>query len=160
TDLYVNRLGVRDDEESLNAPEIVVIGDSIAMGWGVQQDETFAQLIERRTGRKVLNAAVSSYGTVREMKMLNRIDLSHATHLIIQYTENDWPENRSFRSDGYLGAGPESALRADMESDRRRTRYWFGRYTAYLIGRLFVSKANADDDRPPPLSEQAELFVH
>src|SRR5262245_57014930 len=31
----VNRLGLRDDEKSLDAPEIIVLGDSEAMGWGV-----------------------------------------------------------------------------------------------------------------------------
>ena len=29
----VNSLGVRDEEGALDAPEIVVIGDSVAMGW-------------------------------------------------------------------------------------------------------------------------------
>jgi hypothetical protein len=62
----VNTIGVRDNQRSLTQPEIVVAGDSYAMGWGVQQDESFPELIERRTGRRVLNAAVSSYGTVRE----------------------------------------------------------------------------------------------
>jgi hypothetical protein len=33
------------------------------MGWGVAQDATFAAIIARETGRRVLNAAVSSYGT-------------------------------------------------------------------------------------------------
>ena len=74
TPYEVNSLGVRDDEASLAAPEIVVVGDSVAMGWGVEQDETFAQLIERRTSRRVLNASVSSYGTVRELRLLDRID--------------------------------------------------------------------------------------
>ncbi len=30
----VNSLGVRDTEDSLVAPEVVVLGDSVAMGWG------------------------------------------------------------------------------------------------------------------------------
>src|SRR4029077_2394599 len=37
TPYVVNSLGVRDDERSLAQPEIVVVGDSYAMGWGVQQ---------------------------------------------------------------------------------------------------------------------------
>src|SRR5690349_19547199 len=62
TTVTINSLGVRDDEQSLNAPQIFVLGDSIAMGWGVQDDETFASLVEKETGIKVLNLAVSSYG--------------------------------------------------------------------------------------------------
>ena len=72
TQFVVNRIGVRDNQRSLEQPEIVVAGDSYAMGWGVQQDESFPELIERRTGRRVLNAAMSSYGTVRERRMLDR----------------------------------------------------------------------------------------
>src|SRR5262245_1272614 len=32
-----NRLGLRDDDASLVKPEIVVLGDSHAMGWGVAE---------------------------------------------------------------------------------------------------------------------------
>jgi len=89
TPYVVNSLGVRDDERSLAQPEIVVVGDSYAMGWGVQQSESFPEVLERRTGRRVLNAAVASYGTVREMRLLGRIDLSRTTTLIVQYCAND-----------------------------------------------------------------------
>lgn len=58
TELGVNSAGFRDDEASLNAPEIVVLGDSQAMGWGVGQGMTFADLIETETGRKTLNTGV------------------------------------------------------------------------------------------------------
>jgi hypothetical protein len=44
----VNSAGVRDDEGSLRHPEVIVLGDSHAMGWGVEQDETFPQLIEKK----------------------------------------------------------------------------------------------------------------
>src|SRR5687768_4014732 len=30
----INRKGLRDDERSLEAPEIIVLGDSYTMGWG------------------------------------------------------------------------------------------------------------------------------
>jgi len=36
-EVRVNHLGVRDDEASLVAPDVIVIGDSHAMGWGVDQ---------------------------------------------------------------------------------------------------------------------------
>ena len=53
-----------------------MLGDSHAMGWGVEQEEALPQVLARKSGRKVLNAAVSSYGTVREMLMLDRLDTS------------------------------------------------------------------------------------
>jgi hypothetical protein len=87
---------LRDDEESLFSPEIVVVGDSQAMGWGVSQDLTFSSLLENALGKPILNAAISSYGTARELKILERIDLSNLKFLIIQYSDNDYRENRTY----------------------------------------------------------------
>jgi lysophospholipase L1-like esterase len=125
TQFVVNTLGVRDNQRSLAEPEIVVAGDSYAMGWGVQQDESFPELIERRTGRRVLNAAVSSYGTVREGRLLDRVDLSRTTTLIVQYAPNDFNENDEFlkRGNQYTPSRREEWLAAIAEQ-RRRGRYW------------------------------------
>jgi len=120
----VNSLGVRDDEASQAKPQIVVAGDSYAMGWGVQQEEAFPQVIERRTGRRVLNAAVASYGTVREMRLLDRVDLSRATTLVVQYCSNDFGENEEFEKHGnrHVPSGEEAWLSAIAEQ-QRVTRY-------------------------------------
>jgi hypothetical protein len=120
----VNSLGVRDDEASLTAPEIVVAGDSYAMGWGVRQEEAFPQVIERRTGRRVLNAAVASYGTVREMRLLDRVDMSHATTIVIQYCANDFDENEQFEKHGnrHVPSGEQDWLGA-IAQQRRDARY-------------------------------------
>jgi len=88
----VNRMGLRDTEANLAAPDVIVIGDSHAMGWGVNQDQSFPRVLGQKTGLKVLNAAVSSYATVREMRMLDRLDTSHLKVLVIQYDDNDQPE--------------------------------------------------------------------
>ena len=42
----VNHQGLRDDEKSLQKPDIIVVGDSYAMGWGVNQEETFASTLQ------------------------------------------------------------------------------------------------------------------
>jgi hypothetical protein len=125
TPYIVNSLGVRDDERSLAQPEIVVVGDSYAMGWGVQQSESFPEVLERRTGHRVLNAAVSSYGTVREMRMLDRIDLSRATTLIVQYDWNDFPENEEFLKNGnrHVPSSRDTWLSAAMPPTRV-PKYW------------------------------------
>jgi lysophospholipase L1-like esterase len=125
TPYVVNSLGVRDDEASLAQPDIVVVGDSYAMGWGVQQDEAFPQVIARRTGRRVLNTGVSSYGTVREMRLLDRVDLSRATTLIVQYCSNDYPENDEFEQHGnrHIPSSREAWLSARVQP-RRVPKYW------------------------------------
>lgn len=99
TEYRTNSKGLRDDELSLEKPDIIVLGDSYAMGWGVQQNETFPQQLEKITGKKVLNAAMSSYGTARELKSLNNLDTSRLQYLIIQYCRNDVVENKQFIMD-------------------------------------------------------------
>ena len=51
-----------------------MLGDSYAMGWGVEQGESFPEILEAATGLRVLNAGVPSYGTPRELLMLERLD--------------------------------------------------------------------------------------
>jgi hypothetical protein len=131
----INSQFLRDDEPSLHSPVIIVLGDSHAMGFGVGQDKTFAQIIERRTGMKVLNAAVHSYGTVREMRLLDRLDTNGVKYLIIQYCNNDYYENSLFLKNGDLkiSSFEEHARKVDMYVDAKG--YYIGKYAAQLIGR-------------------------
>lgn len=71
----VNSKGVRDDEDSLTNPEIIFAGDSITMGWGIEQDKTYPQIIEKKLKMKSLNAGISSFGTAREMALLKRFNI-------------------------------------------------------------------------------------
>ncbi len=96
TKYHINSFGLRDDKNSLIAPDIIVLGDSHAMGWGSNQDQSFASLIEKQSNLKVLNAAISSYGTARQYLMLKKLDKSNLKYLIIQYCPNDYPENDLF----------------------------------------------------------------
>lgn len=80
---------------NFNKGDIVILGDSIAMGWGVNDNETFSYHLEKGLKKNVYNLAVSSYGTVREIK---RYKLSpffdNSDTLIIQYHPNDLGENK------------------------------------------------------------------
>tara|TARA_B100000902_G_scaffold398177_1_gene464077 strand:+ start:1209 stop:2192 length:984 start_codon:yes stop_codon:yes gene_type:complete len=74
---------------------IVVLGDSIAMGWGVNNDETFSYHLEKKLNKKVYNMAVSSYGSVREIKRLKLSPFyENSNTIIIQYHPNDLGENK------------------------------------------------------------------
>lgn len=76
---------------------IAVIGDSHAMGWGVNDDETFSARIQKLTGRPVYNLAVASYGTARELIRLEKSGvLDKVDTVIIQYCNNDKSENLKF----------------------------------------------------------------
>ena len=136
TDVYVNSLGLRDDEDSLKGPEIIVIGDSFAMGWGVEQEETFASLIEKESGLKVLNAGISSYETVRQILMLKRADTSKLKYLIVQYANNDNFPNRALLAAGLVSRKTEQDFRRAQDKHARTTRYVFGRHVYRLIKSL------------------------
>ncbi len=134
-----NSLGVRDDENSLSAPEVVVLGDSFAMGWGVAQDETFPKILQKMTDRKTLNASISSYGTVREMRMLNRVDTSGLRFLVIAYCDNDYRENRTFLDNANkLDIQSKEILESLQAAHAQATKYYFGKYslalTRFIVG--------------------------
>jgi hypothetical protein len=115
------------------------------MGWGVEQEQSFPQLLERKTGRRVLNTGVSSYGTAREVAMLGRVDLSRVTHLILQYCDNDEWENDHFVTTGVVNDRIERVWTAEVEAQAARNRYWFGKYTLWWIDRLMEKSAQADE---------------
>jgi hypothetical protein len=125
----INVLGTRDDEASLQHPEIVVAGDSFAMGWGVNQEETFAKQLEKKIGIKVLNAAVASYGTAREMMILRRFPTDRMKYLIIQYCGNDIDENREFYlNQNQLPIMSSQQYKEYQELYKDSLRYFFGKY--------------------------------
>jgi lysophospholipase L1-like esterase len=162
----VNSLGVRDDEAALDGPELVVLGDSVAMGWGVAQEETFAALLARSTGMRVLNAAVSSYGTARELRLLDRVDRQRLAWLVIQYNANDAGENLVFMKEGNRQI---ARSRAKFEDTSRRYEakraYYPGKY-AYESLRMLARDLEARIAPRPPRAAapapavEADAFVN
>lgn len=132
----INSLGVRDDEESLVAPEVVVLGDSVAMGWGVEQEGAFPAVLERLTGRRILNAGISSFGTVRELRMLERVDRSRLEHLVIQYSDNDAYENETYLAAGDLRVLTPEEYQRTVENDAAALRYFPGKYALNAVVQL------------------------
>lgn len=133
---HVNSIGLRDTESSLDKPEIIVLGDSYAMGWGVEQNETFSQVLENLTGKKVLNAGVSSYGTAREMLFTKRLDLSNVKYLVIQYSNNDFEENSYYIENNFnLQIMTEQDYNKQCSEHENRKRY-----TLLLFTQLFLKQ--------------------
>ena len=153
TEVRVNSLGTRDDEASLHRPSIVVLGDSQAMGWGVEESETFSMLLEGTCGQKVLNAAVPSYGTAREIGLLKRVDTDALDWLIVQYHENDLRENFIFKLRGNVLTGQSKAEYEALQTQAVRQRHYFpGKHAQQFARHLFsgVTEALA---RPSERSE-------
>lgn len=139
TEIAVNSAGLRDDEASLDAPRIIVLGDSQAMGWGVEDGHTFADYIELETGERTLNAGVSSYGTARELLMLSRLDTSNLETVIVQYSDNDAWENRAFLSTESLEAMSQDAYQSMVDENAVTANSGFGRYLT-AFARIFYSE--------------------
>lgn len=160
----VNRLGLRDGDASLDAPEVIVLGDSHAMGWGVEQDQALPQVLARTTGLKVLNAAVSSFGTAREMMLLDRLDASRLRVLIIQYTDNDLLENRTYKAEGnHLPIMTQTQYEHVVRHYASQRSYYPGKYLFRLCMKVLrLEEPEPDQMKMDPASptEEAELFVN
>lgn len=86
-----------DHPISYNNNAIIVLGDSHAMGWGVNDQDTFSAILEKKINRPVYNLAVAGYGTPRELIRLEKSNLiNEAETIIIQYCYNDYGENKDF----------------------------------------------------------------
>jgi len=162
-EFLINRLGVRDDDASLDQPRVVMLGDSITMGWGVEQDEAFPSVFERLTGQRTLNAGVSSYGTVRELRMLEQVDRSALTDLIIQYSANDAKENQSF-VDGTFRVLSRERYERTVTEQAALLRYHPGKHALNLLvlfrnavrDRLATTASNHTSSR----EREVRAFLH
>jgi len=159
-ELRVNREGLRDSEGALQGPDVIVLGDSFAMGWGVAQEQAFPQRLAALTGLKVLNAGVPSYGTAREVKLLERLDVAHLRLLVVQYDENDYNENESLeRHDGHLPIRTREQYEATVRRQQRERRYFPFKHTLGIVGGLLRREGSALDVPLPGERREAEAFL-
>jgi hypothetical protein len=136
----INRLGLRDDDSSLNKPAIISIGDSYGMGWGVEQDSTYSQQLEALSHQKVLNTAISSYGTAREITSLHRFDTSAMKCLVIQYYDNDVEENTDYiKNNHVLKISTRQVYDKTVQSEKVASAYYPGKHFLN-ISQLFIKQ--------------------
>ena len=90
------RLNMVDDNIQEDEKIIAILGDSLTMGWGVNDNETFSYNLQKLLNKKVINLGVASYGTVREIKRLKLNKFyDQVDTVIIQYHLNDIYENKN-----------------------------------------------------------------
>jgi len=97
----INSMGFRDDEISLGKnPDqyrIMVLGCSNTVGWGVEQENVFTALIEKKLNKtkfpveyQVINAGVGNYNTLLEsIQIKDRIQHLDPNMVILHYYIND-----------------------------------------------------------------------
>ena len=95
----INQKGLRDHEHSYARPNdtrrILVIGDSFAWGYGVEESERYSQLLETSLGVEVINAGVSGYSTDQELLWFRSEGIKYETDLVILgFTGNDIGHNQ------------------------------------------------------------------
>lgn len=139
TSYAVNSMGLRDQEEDLTRPEIIFLGDSFTMGWGVEQDESYPELLENKLQRKGLNASISSYGTAREHLLFQKTDHQNCQLLVLQYCSNDEEENEYYvQSDFNFKPSSKKVYRGRCFYDKINGAYYAFKYSfsifKYSIG--------------------------
>ena len=114
-----------------------------------------------------MNAAIGSYGTVRELRILNRVDTQKLKYLIVHYSDNDVDENEAFFKNGNnLPMLFEREYRQLIGEYQKRKKYYFGKYTRKAIEEILFkvkayffhphdSSVSGDDQR-----DEAGLFLN
>ncbi len=93
------RLSENDLKKISSDLGIAVLGDSEAMGWGVNNNQTFSSILERKIKKRVYNLGVSSYGTYRQLIRLKKSGLvKKIDTIVIQYHHNDLAENKIYEN--------------------------------------------------------------
>ena len=87
TSVRINEKGLRDPEHTYerqnDRKRILVLGDSFAWGYGVEEAERFSQLLEESLGAEVINAGVSGYSTDQELLWYQKEGTKYDTDLVL-----------------------------------------------------------------------------
>lgn len=166
-----NSLGIRDREYPLRKPpgtlRIVILGDSFLFGWGVEQDETFDEQLERiykKRGRKVevINLAIPGQNHISELKMLKSIGLKYDPDIVLMQVNLDdfYPDynNYIFEDTPVLPHGFESfsnEKRFDKTKEKFMTRFNRIRNAGELENNDFMKLF--DVFAAKPITEAAEI---
>ena len=88
TFVRINEKGLRDrmhsyERQNDNSERILVLGDSFAWGYGVEESERFSQLLEEELGVEVINAGISGYSTDQELLWYKNEGIKYETDLVV-----------------------------------------------------------------------------
>jgi lysophospholipase L1-like esterase len=87
TAVRINENGLRDREHSYqrqnDIERILVLGDSFAWGYGVEEAERFSQRLEKSLDVEVINAGVSGYSTDQELIWYRNEGIKYEPDLVL-----------------------------------------------------------------------------
>jgi lysophospholipase L1-like esterase len=98
TSVRINERGLRDRSHSYSrqngGQRVLVLGDSFAWGYGVEESDRFSQRLEKSMDVEVINAGVSGYSTDQELLWYENEGIKYETDLVIlQLAGNDVGDN-------------------------------------------------------------------
>ncbi|MEM3074542.1 MAG: SGNH/GDSL hydrolase family protein [Candidatus Pacearchaeota archaeon] len=98
-EIKTNSLGLRSNTEyeirkSENITRILILGDSIVLGWGVPYENIFSEKLNENLGDnyEVINAGVGNYNTKSELSVLNNLLYLKPDKVILVFYLNDFEE--------------------------------------------------------------------
>lgn len=93
-DYKTNSYGFRSDDVDSSKEHILILGDSVAFGTGVTDNDTFPSLLNKRFKNRyqVLNLSVPGYGIDQYLLSLKRYvgKLNPKIIIVVIYTGDDW----------------------------------------------------------------------
>jgi lysophospholipase L1-like esterase len=72
TDAHGFRTSARSRQRNISEP-VLILGDSVSVGIGVEAEQTYPSLLEEMLGKKVLNASVTGYGIADYVEVLGHV---------------------------------------------------------------------------------------
>lgn len=115
-DLHTNRLGFRGPEITAQKPagtfRILVLGDSVAFGWGVNDQFTFLRRweieLQQRFACEVVNTGLPMYDSMQEAALLRDDGIQLEPDLVLLiYVVNDIEPTRDVVEQAVLGGTPD-----------------------------------------------------
>ena len=138
-----NSESLRDNEQDLSGPQIICAGNSYTLGEGVEQNQSYPDILARQTGKTVLNAGNSGYATVRQLKKALQSDTSYLQYIVLQYSKFDAYENEAFlNGKDPLPIQSDSAYKQSVREYRWKKEYFPGKYAITITWEYIKSVAN------------------
>ena len=150
TILKFDRNGSIMSEPKQKKSNIIVVGDSMAMGWGVSYNETFSYILSEE-GYSVTNLSMSSYGTEQEVLAALYTDAFEAADtIVIQYCDNDLGKNNK-KIDEY------KTLEFQHFKGRKRTEFSLSS-KVYNAVKLYIKKFSLTRFYGMPIKSSLAIF--
>jgi lysophospholipase L1-like esterase len=127
-DIKINSQGLRDREIPLERTpgtgRIIMLGDSLVLGWGVQFDDILSKRLERKFAAdghpvEVINAGVGNYNSIQEVEYyLTRGYKFHPDLVVLNFDCNDAEPVPSYADNNFFERNSELVVVAKAALDK------------------------------------------